>query len=178
MDANVPFGMSSPSCPLTVTRPGFVGCLNCRWLPLVITRIHPSSSSIRITSRTFTLAPYPHVSCSAFLVRVFCSAERERSPASAHPTTRASRVERPVGCLFFVVVLCPDRPPPTSVRQVGAQSVVFGHVEAGLTIGTARPIAFGSVRIRLSGSFFFHPTIGAHPRPLRVASRPTGAAPC
>ncbi|MEX1130291.1 MAG: hypothetical protein WD227_11120 [Vicinamibacterales bacterium] len=27
-DANVPFGMSSPSPPLTVTRPGFVGCVN------------------------------------------------------------------------------------------------------------------------------------------------------
>ncbi len=27
-DANVPFGISSPSAPLTVTRPGFVACLN------------------------------------------------------------------------------------------------------------------------------------------------------
>jgi hypothetical protein len=27
-DASVPLGMSSPRLPLTVTRPGFVGCLN------------------------------------------------------------------------------------------------------------------------------------------------------
>jgi hypothetical protein len=39
--------------------------------------------------------------------------------------TRASRVERPVGEWFFVVVLCLDRPPPTSVRQVGAPCVFF-----------------------------------------------------
>lgn len=36
-DANVPLGMSSPRLPLTVTRPGFTGCLNCRWLPRVTT---------------------------------------------------------------------------------------------------------------------------------------------
>ena len=29
-EASVPFGMSSPGFPLTVTRPGLSGCLNCR----------------------------------------------------------------------------------------------------------------------------------------------------
>jgi hypothetical protein len=53
-DARVPFGMSSPKPPLTVTRPGLDGCLNCRWLPTVVTKAHPSRSSMRITSRTFT----------------------------------------------------------------------------------------------------------------------------
>ena len=53
-DARVPFGMSSPRPPLTVTRPGLDECLNCRWLPTVVTKTHPSRSSMRITSRTFT----------------------------------------------------------------------------------------------------------------------------
>ena len=53
-DARVPFGISSPRPPLTVTRPGLDECLNWRWLPTVVTRTHPSRSSIRITSRTFT----------------------------------------------------------------------------------------------------------------------------
>ena len=53
-DARVPFGMSSASPPLTVTRPGLDECLNWRWLPTVVTKTHPSRSSIRITSRTFT----------------------------------------------------------------------------------------------------------------------------
>lgn len=57
-DANVPLGMSSPKLPLTVTRPAFVGCLNCRWLPRVTTSIQPSCSSSRITSRTFTPQSY------------------------------------------------------------------------------------------------------------------------
>lgn len=52
------------------------------------------------------------------------AALRSRSPVSAHDSTRASRVQRQVGARFFVVVLCPDRA-PTSVRGVGAQSVVF-----------------------------------------------------
>lgn len=51
--------LSSPGCPLTVTRPSFVGCLNWRWLPRVTTRYRPSRSSIRMTSLTFT-APFWH----------------------------------------------------------------------------------------------------------------------
>ncbi len=53
-EPNVPLGMSSPGWPLTVTRPGLVGCLNWRWLPFVTTRTHPSCTRRRITSRTFT----------------------------------------------------------------------------------------------------------------------------
>jgi hypothetical protein len=53
-EAKVPFGMSSPIWPLTVTRPDFVGCLNCRWLPRVTTSTQPCCSSRRMTSRTFT----------------------------------------------------------------------------------------------------------------------------
>ena len=55
--------MSSPRLPLTVTRPGLVGCLNWRWLPLVTMRSHPSLSSISTTSRTFT-SPVYHVALS------------------------------------------------------------------------------------------------------------------
>ena len=42
-DANVPLGMSSPKLPLTVTRPGLIKCLNCRWLPSVLTSPQPSA---------------------------------------------------------------------------------------------------------------------------------------
>jgi hypothetical protein len=38
------FGNSLGRFPGIVTRPGFSGCLYCRWLPLVATRIHPSDS--------------------------------------------------------------------------------------------------------------------------------------
>src|SRR5262249_47556862 len=44
-EASVPLGISSPKLPLTVTRPGFLSCLNWRWLPRVSTWIHPSRSS-------------------------------------------------------------------------------------------------------------------------------------
>ena len=39
--------------PLTVTRPFWVGCLNCLWLPSYATRYHPSFCSILKTSVTF-----------------------------------------------------------------------------------------------------------------------------
>ena len=48
-----------------VTRPGFGGCLNCRWLPLVPTWYQPSLSTMRIASRT--LGGIQH-SCSIRLV--------------------------------------------------------------------------------------------------------------
>lgn len=50
--------MSSPRLPLTVTRPDLVACLNCRWLPSWLTSAQPSSSSSRMTSRTFTRRRY------------------------------------------------------------------------------------------------------------------------
>src|SRR5713226_7787774 len=72
--------MSSPGCPLTVTRPGFPGCLNCRWLPSVTTKPQPSASSRGITSRTFTSALYQNYN---------------RSPDHArHSGGRLSRIPR------------------------------------------------------------------------------------
>jgi hypothetical protein len=41
-------GQSSPSLPGTFTRPLFDPWLNCRWLPFVATKIHPSSSRRRM----------------------------------------------------------------------------------------------------------------------------------
>ena len=48
--SNVSLGL-----PLTVTLPFFVGCLNCRWSPLVYISIQPSALSILITSFTLYL---------------------------------------------------------------------------------------------------------------------------
>ena len=41
--------------PLTVTFPGFVGCLNCLWSPLVVSRNHPSFSNSSMISLTLYL---------------------------------------------------------------------------------------------------------------------------
>ena len=49
----VPGARSSEGRPATVTNPGFVGCLNCWWLPVVRARYQPSTLSERSTSRTF-----------------------------------------------------------------------------------------------------------------------------
>src|SRR5688572_8547588 len=56
---SVPGARSSLGCPATVTRPGFVGCLNCMWLPRVATSNHPSSRSSRKTSRNFITPAKP-----------------------------------------------------------------------------------------------------------------------
>jgi hypothetical protein len=37
----VPGAKSSLGFPGTVTRPGLLACLNCRWLPLVATKYQP-----------------------------------------------------------------------------------------------------------------------------------------
>jgi hypothetical protein len=50
---SVPGANWSDGWPGTVTCPGLVGCLNCRWLPLVRSRYQPSSRRRLITSRTF-----------------------------------------------------------------------------------------------------------------------------
>src|ERR1022692_3834415 len=50
---SVPGGNSAPGLPAIVTRPGFSGCLYCRWLPAVLTRYQPSASISFIISRTF-----------------------------------------------------------------------------------------------------------------------------
>src|SRR5207248_6256597 len=44
---------SSLGFPAIVTRPGFVGCLNWRWLPFDFTWNQPSRSIIRTASATF-----------------------------------------------------------------------------------------------------------------------------
>lgn len=92
-DANVPFGMSSPWPPLTVTRPGFTGCLNWRWLPFVTTRTHPSSSSILMTSRTFI--PQSYSTCPRFVLSSFVrrtpSVTRIASFEMSHVRTGSAR---------------------------------------------------------------------------------------
>ena len=51
----VPGARSSPGFPATVTSPGFDACLNCRCEPRWRTTDQPSSSSLLMTSRTFTI---------------------------------------------------------------------------------------------------------------------------
>ncbi|MCF3578492.1 hypothetical protein L2E80_25250, partial [Planktothrix agardhii 1812] len=53
-----PGAKSSDGLPGTVTRPDFTGCLNCRWLHLVLAKYQPSSSSRLIISFTFILVPF------------------------------------------------------------------------------------------------------------------------
>jgi hypothetical protein len=55
---NVPGAKSSPGLPGTVTRPSLAVCLYWWWLPRVLTITHPSCSSMRMTSRTFTGSNY------------------------------------------------------------------------------------------------------------------------
>src|ERR1043166_334849 len=49
----VPADKLSLAFPATVTITRFAGCLNCRWLPLVRSRYHPSFRRSRSTSRIF-----------------------------------------------------------------------------------------------------------------------------
>jgi hypothetical protein len=51
---SVPGAASFEGCPAMVTRPGFDGCLNCRWLPSCDTSRHPSLSTNFRMSRYFT----------------------------------------------------------------------------------------------------------------------------
>jgi hypothetical protein len=55
---NVPGAKSSLGLPATVTRPGLARCLNCRWLPFVVTKYQPSWPRIRNMSDTFTTEAY------------------------------------------------------------------------------------------------------------------------
>src|SRR5437660_2730817 len=57
MAFNVPGGTSRLGLPTTVTVPGLLECLYCRWLPRVRASRHPSSARSRITSPTFTSPP-------------------------------------------------------------------------------------------------------------------------
>src|SRR5579864_6782115 len=53
---NVPIGMSLFGCG-TVTRPFFVACLNCLWLPTCFTSYQPCFCSSLIKSLLFTTNP-------------------------------------------------------------------------------------------------------------------------
>jgi len=55
---SVPDAKSSLGLPDTVTRPGLIGCLNCRWLPRVACKYQPSSCNNRRTSDTFITEAY------------------------------------------------------------------------------------------------------------------------
>lgn len=52
---SVPGGIYSDN-PGTVTALGFVGCLNCRWLPLVLARYQQLASNLLMTPHTFMLS--------------------------------------------------------------------------------------------------------------------------
>ncbi len=67
---NVPGATSSPGLPATVTRPGFVACLNCRCDPRCRTTDQPSSSSCFTMSRTFTSTSLSHDACGTRLPRI------------------------------------------------------------------------------------------------------------
>ena len=54
---SVPGAKSCDGLPAMVTRPGFLGCLYCRWLPRVATCSQPSASINSMASRTFTGRP-------------------------------------------------------------------------------------------------------------------------
>src|SRR5881628_2722906 len=87
-----PFRHVVPGLTLTVTRPAFLVCLNCRWLPSVTTNPHPSASMRRMTSRTFTSSDY-QVRLPICL-RVHCSRrpahQRPRADAPPRPSTQAT----------------------------------------------------------------------------------------
>jgi len=55
----VPGGTSKLGLPATVTVPGLLACLYCRWLPRVRASRQPSPSSRRISSPTFKSVPMP-----------------------------------------------------------------------------------------------------------------------
>src|SRR2546422_3010020 len=69
MAFNVPGGTSRLGLPATVTVPGLLGCLYCRWLPRVRTSRHPSSvrSRIRSEEHTSELQSRLHLVCRLLL---------------------------------------------------------------------------------------------------------------
>src|SRR5436190_8682748 len=105
--------MSSPSWPLTVTRPSLVGCLNWRWLPLVTTSVQPSSCSIRITSRTFTRLQYQMHNPRP----LFGAAEPECSLMKPHHQCRAFDTPEASG-------QGADRPTPFALTPLGSWGTV------------------------------------------------------
>ena len=109
---SVPGARSSFGCPATVTRPGFVGCLYCRWLPFWATMIQPSSSIIRRTSRTVTTM------CSVGYSKIFwlIADERSDSPSRRDGASTRSRLIVGFGAILGSSIrplICQvDRPRP------------------------------------------------------------------
>lgn len=60
----VPGARSSPGLPGTVTKPGRVACLYCRWLPRVRSKYQPVASIMRMISRTFTELTFAGANCT------------------------------------------------------------------------------------------------------------------
>jgi len=123
--------MSSPGCPLTVTRPDLVGCLNCRWLPSVTTNRHPSAWSRRITSRTFTATAYqrPALACQS------CSRERSliRRSGILQSSRDVTRQDFGTGPIHPAIGSDSDRVPAMLVRRLQHQvQPASAHVRVGV----------------------------------------------
>jgi len=88
IELKVPGGMSRLGLPPTVTVPGLLGFLNCRWLPFVRINRQPSCSSNRINSATFTPSPVSRGACLQTCL--------PNARASAACVPRARRLHAPV----------------------------------------------------------------------------------
>src|SRR5437667_3564068 len=91
MAFNVPGGTSRLGLPATVTVPGLLGCLSCRWLPRVRASCHPSSARSRSSSPTFT--PPRHRSRSRVTFAMSSRGERMRASGLLHCGVRQHPVD-------------------------------------------------------------------------------------
>ena len=97
---NVPIAKSSLGFPETVTRPVLFGCLNCRWLPRVVTRYQPSS---------FSRVKISFIFISHFIVSMLCvgmpqlTLQRLHSHATPPERCRMSSHAGAVGTISNVV---------------------------------------------------------------------------
>ena len=110
---NVPGATSSLGLPGTVTRPGFTGCLYCRWLPRVATRNQPLACSIRRISLIFILEEYQ----LAHLQTIRADSERHQVQAQGR-SAKNDRAAPPAGRLDQAVTPWADgaRQQRTAVR--------------------------------------------------------------
>ena len=120
--------MSSLIFPAMVTRPDFVGCLYCLWLPFVRTILHPSWSKIFMISRIFTnqcninlffvqcffeyssqwhwiphpvvLSPVMSIRCTEYHLRAYPhrSPRRTRLPRKTVPGEESLSLEKKTSC--------------------------------------------------------------------------------
>ena len=93
----VPIGISSPSPPEIVTRPGRSGCLNWRCPVRDFTVAHPAASILRMISRTFMGASSRHR--VAFILRVRMGVKgvpprKCASPCPRPPDLQSARLHR------------------------------------------------------------------------------------